>query len=135
MRSTEGDRGRRERTVLAVLAGLLVLVVGAVAYHYWSRPPQMGASAEAFDTVDALYTAVRSRDEKAVGACERRLHSYRDTGALPADAAASLDGVIRQTRSGSWDAAARQLYGFMLAQRREGADEPRRPEPRAKKSK
>ena len=57
--------------------------------------------------------------------CEGRLHGYRDAGALPAAAAARLDGVIGTAKSGGWQSAAESLYDFMLGQRREGADLPR----------
>jgi len=89
------------------------------------RPPQIGADERVFHTVDALYTAVKSQDVARLADCERRLHTYRDAGALPAAAAARLDGMIGAAKSGRWQSAAESLYDFMLGQRREGADVPR----------
>jgi hypothetical protein len=111
---------RREQTALLILGGAGVVVGLIILLAYLNRPPQMGTSEEAFNTVDALYTAVRSRDEKRLGECEQRLHGYRDAGKLPPAAAASLDAIIQRARSGGWEGAARQLYDFMYAQRREG---------------
>jgi hypothetical protein len=121
---------RPNRLPLLALGGVVALAAGIVLYGLFSRPPQMGASDEVFHTVDALYTAVRNRDEKRVGECERRLHGYRESGELPAAAANALDAVVRRTRSGEWEAAAERLYEFMLAQRRDGAET--RPEPKTK---
>lgn len=122
MATTEvAERQSRERLAVGVLVGLVALVGGLAAYHFLSRPPQMGADDEVFDTVDALYTAVGSRDEKRLGQCEQRLNSYRDAGKLPAEPAEYLAGVIATARGGGWESAAKRLYDFMLAQRREGA--------------
>lgn len=74
--------------------------------------------------MDALYTAVRSRDEKRLAQCEQRLASYRDAGKFPKASAEYLSGIIGTARGGDWQSAAKRLYGFMLAQRREGAMEP-----------
>jgi hypothetical protein len=115
--------------VLLLVVGLAV--VGAVAWwlvQLLTPPPQMGADAQAFETVDALFTAVTARDERLLGQCEQRLHVYRDAGKLPAEAADHLDDIIRQARAGDWEAAAERLYRFMRAQRREGErDRPRQP--------
>jgi hypothetical protein len=95
----------------------------------------MGPSDAVFDTVDALYTAVRNRDAKRVTDCETRLAGYRSAGELPADAAETLASIVARTRAGSWDAAAERLYAFMLAQRRDGAAGHPEPRPAAGKGK
>jgi hypothetical protein len=74
-----------------------------------------------FKSVDALFTAVAARDDQLLGACEQRLHALADAGRLPVDAAAYLDDVVATARAGRWESAARTLYDFMRAQRREGA--------------
>jgi hypothetical protein len=113
----------RERVAWYVLLGLVAIVGITVLFSLWNRPPQMGTSEEVFNTVDALYTAVRTRDEKRLGECDQRLKAYRDQGKLPANAADSLDSIIQKARSGSWQVATERLYDFMLAQRREGVVE------------
>jgi hypothetical protein len=110
----------RERIARYVLIGMFVIAGGWVAYGYWSRPPQMGRSEEVFRTVDALYTAIRSKDAARVDSCEARLNGYRDAGKLPASAANRLSGIIGTARAGSWQTAAERLYDFMLAQQRAG---------------
>lgn len=130
----EPERAGKAKYAAVGLIGVAVAVVAVGLVFYFSRPPQMGASEDVFNTVDALYTAVRSRDERQLAQCEQRLTGYRETGALPADAAERLDGIIRKARGGSWESAAERLYEFMLAQRRDGATA-EKPRPKAGKAK
>ena len=116
--ATTDEPDLRSRIARNVLIALATAAVCYTIYHFWTRPPQMGIDEEVFHTVDALYTAVRARDSKQLGQCEKRLHSYRDAGKLPASAANWLDGVIASARSGDHDTATRRLYDFMAAQRR-----------------
>ena len=125
----------RRRVAWVALAALAVTACGAVAYSYLSRPPQMGASEAVFDTVDALYTAVRNRDVRRVTECEARLAGYRASGELPPAAADELAGIVAKARAGGWEAAAERLYRFMLAQRRDGAAGHPEPRPAAGKAK
>ena len=103
------------------------LVVGAIlfAVYAFRSSPQMGADDEVFAAVDALFTAVTGRSESRLADCEQRLHAHRAAGKLPTDAADHLDRVIARARGGDWETAAERLYTFMLAQRREGAHEPK----------
>ena len=120
------------RVAWAVLGTLgLLLAVGVVLGL--RSPPQMGPDADVFETVDALYTAVRNRDDARLTQCEARLAAHKAAGKLPPAAAASLDGVIAKARRGDWQPAAERLYDFMLAQRRDGAEA--RPHPPAKSPK
>ncbi len=112
------DRGQRERLARCVLIGVAVLLGAFVLFAYLSQPPQMGTSAEVFKTVDALYTAVRSRDERRLAQAERRLQGYREAGKLPSAAANALDAIIGTARAGSWQPAAERLHAFMRAQQR-----------------
>jgi hypothetical protein len=121
--NAETENEGRQRLARNVLIGLVVLAAAVLVYQWWNRPPQMGTSEEVFNTVDALYTAVRNQNEKQVGACQARLKHYRELGQLPPDAADRLDRIVKKTRDGSWDSAVRELYEFMMAQRREGPRE------------
>ena len=134
MATDTAERTETARYLVYGLIGVAVAVVGIGLFFYFSRPPQMGTSEDVFHTVDALYTAVRGRDEKRLADCERRLHAHREGGKLPPAAAESLDGIVRKARNGSWDTAAERLYDFMLAQRREGAIE-EKPKPKKAKGK
>ncbi len=109
----------RDRAVWYGVGGAVTAIAIALAVYYFTRPPQMGTDEDAFKTVDALYTAVRLKDEAKVASCEHRLHAYRDAGKLPKSSAGFLDGVIAKARAGNWDSAVERLYEFMLAQRRE----------------
>ena len=126
MATTEQANETVDRTRVAayVLAGLAAAASVALAVMYFNRPPQMGPDEDVFNTVDALYTAVRLKDAAKVGQCEERLRAYREAGKLPKESATYLDRVIAQARGGRWEAATERLYEFMLAQRREGAGEP-----------
>ncbi len=121
--------------------GGIALAIGAIALLVilamsLRTPPQMGPDDDVFETVDALYTAVRNRDDTRLSACEAKLNEYRGAGKLPASAADSLAAIVAQARGGGWDSAARRLYDFMAAQRREGTSAPTKPKvEKAKKSK
>ena len=105
----------RERTAWYVVGGLVL--VAAVVLFFALRPtPQLGTDEAVFKTVDALYTAVRNRDEPRVSDCEKRLHEYRDGGTLSQDASDQMDGVIARARAGKWESAAERLYDFIRAQ-------------------
>lgn len=134
-----GNEVNRNRVAALVLAGLAGVAVIAVLVFLLDRPPQMGADEDVFVTVDALYTAVRLKDESKLRSCEERLHGYRAAGKLPAAPAEYLDDVIANTRAGRWDTAAKRLYSFMIAQRREGTlsrqSGRREPDPRGQDSK
>jgi hypothetical protein len=114
----------RQRTwVLALSLSAFGAAAVAIVVLIWSRPPQMGPDEDVFTAVDALYTAVRARDERLLADCEKRLSAYRRAGKLPAEAADHLDGVIAKARGGAWQSAAERLYDFMMAQRRDGPRE------------
>jgi len=105
---------------LSIGIGMISLLLIGVAI-YWLRPtPQLGADEEVLRTVDALFTAVTGRNDKALTQCEKRLRVYREAGKLPTPAADTLDSVINQARGGRWEPAATRLYAFILAQRADG---------------
>jgi hypothetical protein len=85
----------------------------------YKSPPQIGTDDEVFATVDALFTALTSRDESRLDDCEERLLELREANQLPASAADHLDSVLQQARSGQWEPAAKRLYDFMYSQRRD----------------
>ena len=114
------ETGSRNRVAWRVLAGLVLTAALAALFVYLNRQPQMGGDEDVFRTVDALYTAVRMRDEARLAQCEKLLHSYREAGKLPKGSADYLDGIIAKAKSGKWEAATERLYDFMLAQRRDG---------------
>ncbi len=108
-------KGRR----LAFLWGVPAIVVLAILIGNMRSPPQLKADEEVFNTVDALFTALTSRDHDRLDECERRLLEYRESGKLSAKPARLLDGVIQQARAENWEPAAQRLYVFMYGQRGE----------------
>jgi hypothetical protein len=102
-----------------VQLGLGVLALASLIWlaQFFLAPPQIGPDETVFQTVDALFTALTTKDLTRVEDCERRLREAQAAGTLPAPAAARLEGVIGQAREGEWEPAAKRLYDFMLGQR------------------
>ena len=118
--ATDTQANPRDRVAWLALSGLAGLVILVLLVSWWRRPPQMGIDDHVFNTVDALYTAVRSEDPKRVSQCEERLKGYHEKGSLPKPAFDFLTDVIARAKRGEWEPATKRLYDFMLAQRREG---------------
>ena len=107
------------RKRMTFIVGFVVLL-GAFGwwFFYRSSPPRLGGNDEVFDAVDALFTAVRSRDDRLLDGCQQRLQGFERDGKLPAEAARYLDEVLATARAGKRRPAAEKLYEFMKAQRR-----------------
>ena len=80
--------------------------------------PQIGVNPEAFEAIDALYTAVSLHDAKLVETCEANLKKLRDDKKLPEAAGKTLDDIIARTRDTKWEDAQTRLGDFMRGQRR-----------------
>ncbi|HWB10768.1 MAG TPA: hypothetical protein VG826_16175 [Pirellulales bacterium] len=106
------------RTAALVVASVVAISTFAAWFFWPARPPQLSNDREVFDTVDALFTAVRSRDDGLLDNCQQRLHGFENDGKLSADAARYLDNVLDMARNGKRRPAAEKLYEFMKAQRR-----------------
>jgi hypothetical protein len=115
--STDELRDRR----VWLLGGFLVLLGAWMAWSRWDRTPQIGADERVFKTVDALFTAMTSKDPARLENCARRLAEHRQAGRLPEPSAILLDSIVAQAREGNWDVAAQRLYAAMLAQRRQAS--------------
>jgi hypothetical protein len=106
------------RRAQAIICGVLLAICGIVLLvRMNTSQPQLDADPEVSKTVDALFTALTSRDRSRLEDCEQRLNTYREAEQLAPAAAAVLDRVIEQAHAGDWEPAARRLYDFMLAQR------------------
>ncbi len=102
-----------------LVLGVCLIVVVGLLWLFLSPTAQMGADPEVFKTVDALYTAIRNQDKKQLASCEATLRDQARTGRLPKAASQSLEKVIATAHSGHWEPAAKSLYSFMVAQRRD----------------
>jgi hypothetical protein len=99
-------------------SGLIALL--AIAWYFWTpSPPQLGQNERVFSAVDALFTAVTAKSDKLLAECEDRLRSLQNEGLLAEEAFTHLDSIVSQAKTGEWQPAARRLYKFMRAQRRE----------------
>ena len=111
------DRLQRNR-LATILIAIVSFVCAAAVYQYLRTSPQIGPNEEVFKTVDALFTALTTKDLQRLSDCESRLQADLESGALPSAAAKNLDGIIQRARAGKWDASADTLYQFILDQRR-----------------
>jgi hypothetical protein len=101
------------------LGVVLIAMTTAALFFFWPRQtPQVGADEEAYRTLDALFTAVTSRNHDRLTSTETRLRGLRDQGKLPAPAAEQVDAIIIVARNGDWQPAAERLYEFIKGQRR-----------------
>lgn len=116
MATRETGSGRR---LVQIVCGLAAVAAVVFLVQRFKAPPQIGTDEEVFTTVDALFTALTSRNDTRLKDCETRLRAFRDENRLPPKAANHLDSVIQEARSGKWEPAARRLYDFMYRQRRE----------------
>lgn len=104
---------------IALTFGCLTLVA-VTAYWLSNRSqPQLKYDGEVYNTVDALFTAITSRNADRLAACNERLNRYESEGRLTGPAAKALDQIVRQAEGGEWDAAGKRLYALILGQRRE----------------
>ena len=95
--------------VYGFLAFFLVLVM-IWGWMSWTRTPQLEANDAALRTIDALFTAINSHDEKRVESCRTQLDKYTSNGNLSPQAMAELAKCCEQAKSGSWEDAAHRLY-------------------------
>jgi len=109
----------RDKIGLVVLGVLVLAGAGRLCLTFRAQP-QLPPSEEVFKSVDALFTAVTSRDEQRLLACERRLNAFKEEGLIPAASSKRLESVIAMARAAEWESAARRLYDFMQGQRRAG---------------
>jgi hypothetical protein len=114
-----GSNASSPRRLVQIVCGLAAAVIAIFLVQTFKAPPQIGTDDEAFATVDALFTALTSRDEARLNDCEERLLELREANQLPPKAADQLDSMLQQARSGQWEPAAKRLYEFMYRQRRE----------------
>jgi hypothetical protein len=110
------DIGSLDRKWVSALSGLLIIAL-VVLFQSFSRPPQIGTDDEVRKTVDALFTAVTTKDLQRLDDCDNRLKACRTDGRLPGKAARQLNTIIQQARGGHWDPAAKRLYDFIYGQR------------------
>jgi len=103
-----------------LLSAAIVLFGGYMAWSKWDRTPQIGTDERVFKTVDALFTAMTTRDPKRLEQCAKSLAEHRRAKRLPDASAELLDSIVAEARKQKWESAAQRLYATMMSQRREG---------------
>ena len=116
-KSVNGHQDDHRRKWLVGGLGLVAIVFLFLIVWRMLPPPQMKADEEVFKTVDALFTAVTSRDTVRLEECEKRLAIYRADGRTSDAVATKLDGIVKDARGGEWKPAAKKLYTFIMGQR------------------
>jgi hypothetical protein len=107
------------RRPVVIVLGSLLLICGLWAGWMRLPPPQLRLDDEqVVKTVDALFTALTTRDSGRVAQCEQRLQTYHAQGRISKGVTASLDKIIQQARDGDWEPASRSLYHFIERQHR-----------------
>jgi hypothetical protein len=95
-------------------AGLVVIVVGVVAYRQWTYPP-----AVEFDNlryIQLLSTAVSSRKLDLVDKVAAAIADRHSDGQMSASERGHFDRLIELARTEQWDAADRACFAFAEAQ-------------------
>ncbi len=105
------------RIFLIGLAAVIVVLLAGVAWHWYSTPPQLQASPEAAKTLDAMFTALTSRNPDNLSACMQRIEQYSHEGKLSASAAAELRACHELATGDAWEQAAKRLYWIIYEQR------------------
>ena len=96
--------------LLYVMLPLLVVGLSLWGWAAWTSVPKFKANDEALKTIDALFTAINSHDEKRIATCKTQLEKHVRSGNLSPQAMAELASCCEQATSGSWEDAARRLY-------------------------
>jgi predicted negative regulator of RcsB-dependent stress response len=107
--SKKSNEGRARKPWL-IVAGLLLALLSCWAWMSWTRVPQFQATPEAIKTVDALFTAITSRDAERMAACKAQLTLHTSNGKMSPQAMKELEACCEQASSGEWETAAKRLY-------------------------
>ena len=100
---------------LVLLAGFVVLIL-VWGWANWTTVPKFEASDKALKTIDALFTAINSHDDKRVASCKNQLEVHSNNGELSHQAKIELNKCCELAVSGSWESAAQRLYRIIEKQ-------------------
>lgn len=98
------------RLRLALPLALAVALIGCGS-------PQIGEDEEAFQSVDALFTAVSLHDPLLLERCDKSLEQLHTAGRLPDAAHSALKSITARAWNGEWENAQSRLRSFMKGQR------------------
>jgi predicted negative regulator of RcsB-dependent stress response len=109
-------RSSASRSYLFAFAFAVILLGGYQAWRFYSTPPQLQASPDAKKTLDALFTALTSRDKAKLATCMERIEVHFADGKLSQKAANELRNCHKLAGAGSWEQAAKRLYWIIFEQ-------------------
>lgn len=97
-------------------AVIAIGVVLAWGWMSWNAVPNFKANDDALKTIDALFTAINSRDAIRVAMCQESLTKHASSGQLNPAAMTELSNCCDQARLGGWENAARRLCRMIETQ-------------------
>lgn len=115
-KNRQGNETRSFQTRLGIFLAGLVFLLLVWGWVKWITVPQLEASDKALKTIDALFTAINSHDEKRVVSCKNQLELHTSNGDLSLQAMIELNKCCEQAISGSWENAAQRLYRIIEKQ-------------------
>ncbi|HEY4308506.1 MAG TPA: hypothetical protein VGN12_03550 [Pirellulales bacterium] len=105
---------RQTRHAATALLALLLLVIASGC----AQPPQFAQDEDAWQTADALWTAITAKDTTLLDQCAAKLTALHTDGKLSQPAFEHFEHVIATARDGNWDKARKTLKKSVKAQRR-----------------
>ncbi len=111
-------RSRSEVSYRRPIWGSIIAIAVIVAWGWmsWNAVPNFKANGDALKTIDALFTAINSRDVNRVASCRASLVKHTSSGQLNPAAMIELSNCCDQASSGGWENAARRLYRMIEKQ-------------------
>jgi hypothetical protein len=94
----------------------IVLFVCSFLAAGCGKAPAIGPDKEAFQTIDALYSAVSMKDAGQLERNAATLDQLHEAGRLPDGAHAALASIVVEAKAGEWEPARQRLRDFMLDQ-------------------
>jgi hypothetical protein len=95
---------------------IAIAVLFGWGWMSWTSVPSLKASGDALKTIDALFTAINSRDSTRVALYRERLLKHASSGQLNPVAMVELSDCCEQATSGAWEDAAHRLYRIIEKQ-------------------
>jgi hypothetical protein len=106
-------------TKIRIVQAFLLFALALLPLLGCGGAAQIGGDDDSLAAVDALYTAVTSRRAELLEKSTARIDALHTEGKFPDGAYASLQAITSRAKNGEWEKAARDLYGFIKAQRRQ----------------
>lgn len=101
---------------MTIVAGTVV-VLFAAWFAFWPKAtPQLNQDPEVLSALDAVFTAINSRNSKELERLDKILVSHHEEGRINLDAHQRVQAISSVAKNGEWELAAEQLYSFIERQ-------------------